>query len=104
MGTGKTSVGRKVARLLGREFEDTDELIAAREGGSISELFAEHGEGYMRERERMVCAELAVRSNLVIATGGGTLVNPINRAQFEGATIVCLEASVDEILRRLAIK
>jgi shikimate kinase / 3-dehydroquinate synthase len=101
MGTGKTSVGQTVARQLGREFVDMDAVIAAREGCTVAEIFATRGEAYFRARERALCAELAGREDLVIATGGGTLVNSHNRAQFENATVICLDASTDELLRRL---
>src|SRR5919201_3601218 len=101
MGTGKTSVGCALARVLQREFVDMDEVIAAREGAPISEIFARRGEEYFRRRERELCMELAARENLVIATGGGALVDAANRAQFAHANIICLDASLDEILQRL---
>lgn len=102
MGTGKTSVGRALAELLGREFVDMDAVIAAREQMSIAELFATWGEAHFRARERELCRELAARENLVIATGGGAWVDAANRAAFSQAHVICLDASVDEILRRLA--
>ena len=101
MGTGKTSVGRLVAERLRREFVDMDELIAVREGMSIADIFARHGESHFRALERGVCAELAARNDLVIATGGGTLVDPGNCLQFRNAVVICLDADVEEIARRL---
>ncbi|MCX7840401.1 MAG: hypothetical protein N2559_13260, partial [Anaerolineae bacterium] len=101
MGTGKTSVGRVVARKLGREFIDLDALIETRAGKSISEIFATHGEAYFRSLETQLCAELGTRENVVIATGGGALVNPQNRAAFANAFVVCLDASLDEIIARV---
>ena len=71
MGSGKTTVGRILAEVLGREAVDTDELIEAREGRSIPEIFAAAGEAYFRAQELAVCRELARRNNLVIACGGG---------------------------------
>lgn len=101
MGAGKTSVGRALAQRLDRVFVDMDTWLEEREGMSIAQLFAAKGEAYFRARESALCRELATGENLVIATGGGALVNPENRAAFSNAQIVCLDASVDEIARRL---
>lgn len=101
MGTGKTSVGQVVAEKLGREFVDMDQVIAAREGMPISKIFEMRGEGYFRAREAELCAQLAQRENVVIATGGGALVNPQNRAHFQDAFVICLDATPDEIYNRL---
>jgi 3-dehydroquinate synthase len=102
MGTGKSVVGREVARRLGREFVDMDEVIALRAGQSIPQIFASGGEGEFRRLEGELCQELAQRSDLVIATGGGALVSETNRARLEASGIVvCLECAVDELLRRL---
>ena len=103
MGTGKTAVGRAVGRILGREFVDMDELIAARAGKPIPRIFAEDGEEAFRRMERALCRELSARDGLVIATGGGALVDPENRAQMmKTSIVVCLTASRDEIVRRLS--
>jgi 3-dehydroquinate synthase len=101
MGAGKTSVGRIVAQKLAREFVDMDALIEAREDKTVSDIFQTCGEAYFRSREAALCAELAGRTNLVIATGGGTLVNPHNQDVFGGAFVVCLDATIDDILSRL---
>lgn len=101
MGTGKTSVGQVLADKLGREFVDMDVLIQSEEGMAIRDIFAMHGEQYFRDRETEVCARLAASGNRVIATGGGTLVNPLNRARFVDALVVCLDAAPEEILGRL---
>lgn len=101
MGTGKTSVGQIVAEKLGREFVDMDAAIESRESKSVREIFETNGEAHFRARENELCAELAVEKNLVIATGGGALVNSQNRAAFANAFVVCLDANVDTILARL---
>lgn len=101
MGAGKTSVGRALAKLLSRAFVDMDEQISTREGQSIAEIFSERGENYFRELERALVQELAARENLIIATGGGALVNPDNRATFANAHVICLDASAVEIWSRL---
>jgi len=102
MGTGKTSVGRAVADRLGHEFVDMDLVIEARAGKPIARIFAEDGEPEFRRMESGLCEELSAREGLVIATGGGALVNPANRARMMASGIVvCLTCSVDEILRRV---
>ncbi len=103
MGTGKTCVGREVARRLGYEFVDMDALIEQRLGMSIPEIFATHGEGFFRAQERQLCQELADRRGLVIATGGGTLVADENRRVLSaGSLLVCLTCEVGALVQRLS--
>jgi len=111
MGTGKTTVGREVARRLGRSFVDVDAEIEARAGKSIPRIFSEDGEGAFRQMESALCEELSAQQGpcpelaegLVIATGGGALVDPTNRAlMMKSDTVVCLTCDVDEILRRVS--
>lgn len=102
MGTGKSTVGREVARRMGRPFVDMDELIETREGRTISEIFAQHGEPYFRRLEAELVRELAAPRGLVIATGGGTLVSPENRAVMAcTSVIVCLWADEETLIARL---
>jgi len=102
MGTGKTSVGREVARLLGRPFVDMDAEIEARAGKPISAIFAEEGEAAFRALEAELCRELSARQGLVIATGGGALVDAENRRRMMACgPVFCLNCSPDEIVRRL---
>jgi 3-dehydroquinate synthase len=102
MGTGKTAVGRVVARILGREFIDMDTLIADCAENTIPRIFAEDGEAVFRRMEKELCRELSGREDLVIATGGGALVDPENHTlMMKTGTVVCLTASRDEIVRRL---
>jgi shikimate kinase/3-dehydroquinate synthase len=102
MGTGKTSVGRAVAERLGHEFVDMDAVIEARAGKPIASIFAQDGEPAFRQMETALCDELSARDGLVIATGGGALVNPANRARMMASgAVVCLTCGVDEILRRV---
>src|SRR5438874_11029275 len=103
MGSGKTTVGRLVARQFQREFVDTDELLAARGGIPIHDMIARFGIDQMRVLESELCVELAERSGLVIATGGGMLVADVNRARLaRGAMLFCLDASPAELTRRLS--
>jgi 3-dehydroquinate synthase len=102
MGTGKSIVGRGVARCLDRRFVDMDAEIETRSGKPISRIFAEEGEAAFRELETALWQELNQRHGQVIATGGGTLVDPQNRARaLKRGTVVCLHATPDEILRRV---
>lgn len=102
MGTGKSSVGRAVAQRLGMAFVDMDKVIEARGGMPITEMFARYGENGFRAVESALARELGAREGLVIATGGGTMMRPENRAALgANGLIVCLTCSAKEILRRL---
>ena len=102
MGTGKTTVGQEIARRLNRPFVDMDAEIEAQAGKSIPCIFTEDGEPVFRQRETALCEELSARRGLVIATGGGALVDPANWARMmESGTVVCLTCDVDEILHHL---
>jgi len=103
MGTGKTAVGRAVARRLGRDFVDMDDLIARRSERSIPTIFESMGEEAFRQMEAELCQELSLRRELVIATGGGALVPVANLRCLEGSgLVICLSCAVDEALQRLA--
>ena len=102
MGVGKTAVGREVAARLGRIFIDMDDLIEQEEGMSIPEIFDQKGEAYFRALESRMLRHLAVADELVIATGGGALVDPANREMMTRTSLViCLTASVSAIEARV---
>lgn len=102
MGTGKSSVGRLLARRLGWGFVDTDALIEARCGRTIPELFAEKGEAVFRAWEAAVAQELTLETNLVIATGGGMMLNVGNAAALgQNSLVICLTADPETILARV---
>lgn len=102
MGTGKSTIGRLVARHLGFEFVDTDELIESRAGEPVAALFARHGEPAFRDLERRVLAELAGRERLVIATGGGLVCQPGNLDLLKRhALVFCLWATPETIWQRV---
>lgn len=91
-----------MARLLGRTFHDTDEIIEARFGMSISEMFSRHGEQHFRRVELEVLAELARGNHAVIATGGGTLLADAGvETAAETGIIFCLHADLSELAARL---
>ncbi|HXE41221.1 MAG TPA: shikimate kinase [Azonexus sp.] len=79
MGAGKTTVGRQLAKRLGRTFYDSDHEIVARTGVPIPTIFEIEGEDGFRRREAQAIAELSGEQNIVLATGGGVVLNPENR-------------------------
>jgi 3-dehydroquinate synthetase len=100
MATGKTTVGRLLAGMIGFDFVDTDSEIEKRTGLSISDIFEKHGEMRFRELERKLCGDLGDRSRTVIATGGGTLIDEENQAHFTGAPVFRLDVPVDVLCQR----
>jgi shikimate kinase len=101
MGSGKSCVGRQVAAQLRFDFVDTDQLIEARAGCTIAEVFARSGELVFRQLERQVVEELAARDRTVIATGGGLAAFGDNLEKLkEHALVVCLWASPKVIWER----
>ena len=102
MGTGKSEVGRIIAARLEREFVDSDQLVEARAGRTIPEIFEQDGEAHFRALEAEVCRELSVGRGWVVATGGWTLGPPANRAAVEaGGMVVCLHADAPTLIARL---
>ncbi len=103
MGTGKTAVGKALAEKLGRSFVELDLLIEQRAGKSIPDIFQEDGEAAFRELEIELTGEISRDKNLVIAGGGGIVLNKINIDRLrENARIVYLTASPSVILKRVA--
>ena len=102
MGTGKSTVGRLLAERLGWRFVDTDALIEARAGRTIAQVFATQGEAAFRRLEAEICRQVAEGTRQVIALGGGALLNAETRRAVEArALLVCLDAPLDEIVRRV---
>lgn len=102
MGTGKSTVGRELARLMGRKFIDTDAALERRLGMSVSECFTREGEAYFRAHEKALALELAALNNRVVATGGGTLLDAEVRRVFqETGLVICLFTEKDELVSRL---
>jgi shikimate kinase len=102
MATGKSTVGQLLATTLGYEFVDTDDLIQARQGLSIPEIFLKLGEAEFRRMEADFAQELASRANLVISTGGRLMLDQVNAAALsERGQVFCLVATPDEILARI---
>ena len=102
MGAGKTSVGEALADMLGYDFVDTDVLIKKKAGMSISRIFQEQGEDAFRALEAEVIAGLRGQKSKVIATGGGAVLNPDNRAVFTSLGLtVYLKATARELYQRI---
>ena len=103
MGCGKTSVGRRAAKLLGRELCDLDQYIEEREGMTITEIFAKFGEEGFRQREARAVEEVSRRGGMVVASGGGTVLFPHNVEVFHksGGTILFLDVPLPALQERL---
>jgi shikimate kinase len=102
MGAGKSVVGKELARLLRRPFVDLDLFIEREAGSSVASLFARRGEAAFRRLERRALLRTAKRSGVIVALGGGTLLNPKNRAVVEKTgLLVNLSCSRAELIRRL---
>lgn len=103
MGAGKSTVGRRLASLLGREFVDSDREIERRTGVDIPTIFEFEHESGFRDREAAVLEELTGRDGIVLATGGGAVLRPENRRRMQTrGFVIYLRTSVDEQLRRTA--
>lgn len=103
MGAGKTTIGRQLARKLGMRFVDSDHEIEARTGATIPWIFEIEGEASFRRREADMIRALSAQNGLVLATGGGAVLNPASRALLaERGTVVYLRASIGSILQRTA--
>ena len=103
MGSGKTTVGRRLAHELNQNFFDTDHEIIDKTGVTIDHIFEIEGEEGFRERESKILENLCQMSNIILATGGGIVILPKNREILKNAgLVVCLSSSVDQLLMRTA--
>jgi shikimate kinase len=103
MGVGKSTVGRRLAAMLKRDFVDADEAIVTAAQRSIPEIFENFGEPYFRDGERRVIARLIEEGHGVIATGGGAFVDPSTRALIlERAIAVWIDCDIATLVQRTA--
>lgn len=101
MGVGKTAIGRELAHLLKRDFLDADREIERRTGVDIPLIFEKEGEAGFRRRERDIIAELTQRDNIVLATGGGVVLDAANREHLQSrGFVIYLQASVTALSTR----
>jgi len=105
MGTGKSVVAKELARKLKMVFIDMDQIIEERQGTSIADIFTRYGEKYFRAQENKLIKELSQKENMVIATGGGTLLSSDNaRILDQRGQIICLYAGSQTIYNRVKRK
>jgi shikimate kinase len=102
MASGKSTVARALGRRLDWRVEDVDDRIEAREGRTVASIFAREGEAYFRSAERSVLVDLLLLRHTVVATGGGTFVDPENRAAINRDGLsVWLDVPLDDVIRRI---
>jgi len=103
-GSGKSSIGRALAKLLDQDFVDTDALIEEQEGKSISEIFQQSGEEKFREIESAVVAHQLVQAEGVIALGGGAVLSPATQAALKNSTadVIFLNVSASNAVPRVS--
>lgn len=100
---GKTTVGRRLSASLQKTFLDTDDLIEERQGASIGEIVKIHGWDYFRAIERKIISEISNHDDLIIAAGGGAVIQPGNvQALRRNGFIIWLKADIRILLRRMA--
>jgi shikimate kinase len=98
-GSGKTRLGKRIARMLGTDFIDTDKLIVA-DHGAISDIFAAHGEAHFREIERRAVIR-ALESDAIVALGGGAILDADTRADLADRTVVLVTVSPEAVEARI---
>ena len=103
MGSGKTTIGQRLAKRLCREFLDNDHELQEQTGASVNLIFDLEGEEGFRKREADMLKKLTARQNIVLATGGGTILAPENRELLSSTgTVVYLRTSVTQQIKRLS--
>lgn len=101
MGAGKSTIGRQLSNVLKKEFRDSDHEIVARTGASIPLIFEIEGEEGFRKRESAMIDELTAQHNMVLATGGGAVLNEDNRRWLrERGVVIYLYASLEQLFER----
>lgn len=102
MGAGKTTIGKKLASRLRYRFVDTDDLIEKTAGKPISEIFASSGEAAFRQLESEVLSQTSAYTQLVVATGGGIITQPINWSYLRHGIVIWLDVPIPVLISRLS--
>ena len=100
MGSGKSSLGKKLAKSLNKKFIDTDKEIEKKENKTINEIFEINGEKYFREKEKEFLINIPNNLNMIIATGGGIINNQENRDKLKENKVIFLNASIERQSKR----
>lgn len=101
MGTGKSVVGKELAKKLNKDFVELDDIIETREKMPIKDIFEKKGEPYFRRVEKKVVKEASLKDNTIISAGGGAIIDEENFKNLKNSgTIICLKASPETILKR----
>jgi shikimate kinase len=101
MGCGKSTTGKLLAQQLGYQFFDTDDLITQATGLTVSRIFAESGEAEFRKIETQILSELSAYTRLVVATGGGIVLERMNWSHIQQGLVIWLEVEPETLLNRL---
>jgi len=102
MGAGKSTLADALGRALDWRVEDIDTLVERREKMTVADIFSHHGELHFREQEQAVLTKLMPTRHVVVATGGGTFVSPVNRAVINGDGVsIWLDVSLNRVIERL---
>ena len=103
MGAGKTTIGKQLAQQLGREFYDSDRVIEEHTGADIPLIFELEGEKGFRKREKNILLELTQKEDIILATGGGAVLDPANRKQLrKNGFVIYLNAPLAQLINRTA--
>uniref|UniRef100_A0ACD5UWH4 Uncharacterized protein n=2 Tax=Avena sativa TaxID=4498 RepID=A0ACD5UWH4_AVESA len=103
MGSGKTTVGKIIAEVLGYSFFDSDKLVEQAVGiPSVAEIFQVHSEAFFRDNESEVLRDLSSMHRLIVATGGGAVIRPINWNYMKKGLTIWLDVPLDALARRIA--
>ncbi|XP_028755115.1 shikimate kinase, chloroplastic-like [Neltuma alba] len=102
MGSGKTTVGKVLSQVLSYDFYDCDDLVEDEVGGtSVADIFEHYGEGFFRDKETGVLRKLSMMNRLVIATGGGAVIRPINWKYMYKGVSIWLDVPLETLARRI---
>ena len=100
MGSGKSSLGKKLAKSLDKKFIDTDKEIEKKEKKTINEIFENNGEKYFREKEKEFLVNIPNNLNMIIATGGGIVTDQESREKLKENKVIFLNASIERQNKR----